>query len=347
MSPFEMNYGRVPRVVGEVSYEDVGENFKPTEGEREYVRKLRNIISSAHERARRAVTSYWASMKRRFDKSRAEMKLQPGSKVLIALTDRERAKFPVRKLAPRWSDVATVVRELSNGVTYELTRADGKKATVQISRLLPLDGTLWGKLFPSTAVPARATARRVVEEQKLSPEEEEQEEDWHFEWEEPTPIRNTSTGIRPVPLSELRAAGGAGLEPPSPMFYTVKGQVPPHERLVEPEERGPLGPAAPPVADFVKASMSAEPKFEVERLTGKRRFRRRIKYRVKWAGYADDESTWEPRSTLLEDCPDLVREYDAAVEARQATRNRKPARPRQRVFVRSVACSDVRVLSRL
>ena len=284
-------------------------------------------------------------MKKRFDKSRVEMKLQPGSKVLIALTDRERSRYPVRKLAPRWSAIATVVRELSNGVTYVIAKENGKEANVHVSRLLPLDGTLWGKLFPPTTLEAKASARRVVEEEKPaykpSAEELEPEVDWHWEWAEPTPIRKTSTGLRPVPLSEMRGMPtGVGCTPMSPGAMNKKPTASPAPKRSA-GLHGRLGPTGPPVGDFVKGTLAAEPRFEVERLTGRRKIRGKWKYRVRWTGYDESESTWEPRRVLLEDCPDMVREYDAKVKSTMGPRKGRRPSGRQ---VRSVAWSDVRVL---
>ncbi|KAE9332822.1 hypothetical protein PR003_g14329 [Phytophthora rubi] len=34
------------------------------------------------------------------------------------------------------------------------------------------------------------------------------------------------------------------------------------------------------------------------------------RYRVRWLGFPSDDDTWEPRSTLLRDVPDVVREYE-------------------------------------
>ena len=53
--------------------------------------------------------------------------------------------------------------------------------------------------------------------------------------------------------------------------------------------------------------------FTVERVLDKRISRHgRIHYLVKWVGYPDEESTWEP-SSHLDDAPDAVADYEAAV----------------------------------
>ena len=51
--------------------------------------------------------------------------------------------------------------------------------------------------------------------------------------------------------------------------------------------------------------------YEVESLLRKRNYRNQIQYLVKWKGYPDYESTWEPRWRLSEDCPLLVKKFDA------------------------------------
>ena len=143
MSPFEMNTGRVPRLPGE-------ETFVPTlqsPSAFDYARVLRNIVSAAHERARNTVEKYWNRMKVRFDKNRRTMHLSPGAYVLVLLTDAELLKYPRRKLAPRWSAPAKIVRGLSNGVTYEVVRSDGHTHSVHVTRLLPIGPALWGTGF--------------------------------------------------------------------------------------------------------------------------------------------------------------------------------------------------------
>ena len=49
--------------------------------------------------------------------------------------------------------------------------------------------------------------------------------------------------------------------------------------------------------------------YEVERILGKRIEDGRALYRVKWLGYREEESTWEPLEHL-EECKDLVLAFD-------------------------------------
>ena len=166
-SPFEMNTGRDPRLPGEV-----GAIQGPKEWE--YIRRLRNTINTIHQKARESVDKYWNSMKRRFDEGRKDVSLKPGDMVLIQLTDAQRCMYPNRKLAPRWTRPAKIVRALKNGVTYEVALEEGSM-TVHITRLLPIEGEAWGEAYPDPK------ARRT-KERKAKPEVVVEEDgDVHFE----------------------------------------------------------------------------------------------------------------------------------------------------------------------
>lgn len=51
-------------------------------------------------------------------------------------------------------------------------------------------------------------------------------------------------------------------------------------------------------------------KFIVEEIQEKKNEDGEIMYLVKWEGYDDSESTWEPRANLIKDVPGLVRNYE-------------------------------------
>ena len=51
-------------------------------------------------------------------------------------------------------------------------------------------------------------------------------------------------------------------------------------------------------------------KFVVEKILKKRKNKNRIEYLVKWKGYSSDQNTWEPRTKLIKDVPDLIKEFD-------------------------------------
>jgi hypothetical protein len=86
--------------------------------------------------------------------------------------------------------------------------------------------------------------------------------------------------------------------------------------------------APPPIVDS-----DGDPHFVVERISSHRdvgrirhtRTRGRTnssdplarQYLVKWRGYPDSESTWEPRASLRRDIPDLVREYESQLPKQQ------------------------------
>jgi len=144
LTPFELCTGRTPAIPELAQLHDQT-GLAP--GQAEYLRRLRNTLTNAYDRARKAVQAYWTRMKAQFDRNRQDVQLKPGDLVLIALTDKERSKYMVRKLSPRWSAPATVLEVLTNGVTYSLRTAQGEERTVHISHLLPVAVTLWGGSF--------------------------------------------------------------------------------------------------------------------------------------------------------------------------------------------------------
>ena len=55
--------------------------------------------------------------------------------------------------------------------------------------------------------------------------------------------------------------------------------------------------------------------WEVERIVGKKVFKDRTLYLVKWKGYAKDQNTWEPITNL--DCPELIKKFEISFKKQQ------------------------------
>jgi hypothetical protein len=53
----------------------------------------------------------------------------------------------------------------------------------------------------------------------------------------------------------------------------------------------------------------SETEYIVEKILDKKKFKNEVKYLVKWMGYAESKSTWEPVSHLMK-CMDLVEEFE-------------------------------------
>lgn len=145
LSPFELCTGRVPMIPGTARLHD---QTGLAADQVEYLSRLRNTLTNAYDRARNAVQAYWGRMKQQFDRNRKDVSLVAGDLVLICLTEKERAKFTVRKLAPRWSSPAEIVNVITNRVTYTVKTAAGETRVVHISQLLPLRASSWGPTFP-------------------------------------------------------------------------------------------------------------------------------------------------------------------------------------------------------
>jgi len=64
------------------------------------------------------------------------------------------------------------------------------------------------------------------------------------------------------------------------------------------------------IAEFEQSSG-----WEVERIVGKKVFKDRTLYLVKWKGYAKDQNTWEPITNL--NCPELIKKFEISFKKQQ------------------------------
>ncbi|MGL4807975.1 MAG: integrase catalytic domain-containing protein, partial [Giesbergeria sp.] len=94
-SPFFLQHGRVPRLWGEGE----GSGGRHPGDAAEYARRLRNVISQAHRRAKRAVDAQWKVARAR---AATNPQFQPGDYVMLQLEPRERAAWPDPTRAPRF-----------------------------------------------------------------------------------------------------------------------------------------------------------------------------------------------------------------------------------------------------
>lgn len=53
--------------------------------------------------------------------------------------------------------------------------------------------------------------------------------------------------------------------------------------------------------------------YVVNKIIGKKKRKGRIYYKVLWKGYSKKEATWEPRSQLIKEIPELIEEYERSI----------------------------------
>lgn len=73
-------------------------------------------------------------------------------------------------------------------------------------------------------------------------------------------------------------------------------------------------------------SSGSEEEYEVERIVGKRVRFGKVEYRVKWVGYPESDNTWQAVDTM--NCPDLIEEYERAMEKSMAVASKSPKPPK-------------------
>jgi hypothetical protein len=89
--------------------------------------------------------------------------------------------------------------------------------------------------------------------------------------------------------------GNVGKRHVTPVAYT-KNQL----QLVPEKE-------VPPPPSVIKGKPTT---YVVNKIVGKKKVKGKIFYEVNWLGYSDKDNTWESRSELIKDVPDIVAEYE-------------------------------------
>ncbi|KAK9761085.1 hypothetical protein K7432_014271, partial [Basidiobolus ranarum] len=72
--------------------------------------------------------------------------------------------------------------------------------------------------------------------------------------------------------------------------------------------KGPLKHSEVIIIDEEDFYDPTEPVYEVERVLGKRKYKGRVEYLLKWKGYDDDQNSWEPEGNL--DCYELIDKFN-------------------------------------
>lgn len=297
VSPFELNTGRLPRLPH--SNNDIGPSG--SNDQIKYPKRLRNVITECHDRARHTVQAYWSSIKNRYDRNRKDITLKKGDLVLVALTDQQRLKYKSRKLAPRWSRPVTVVGTLTNGVTFRVRHDDGHEEIVHGSRILPLKDPVWGDLFPEPEVEPRKTkkARAVVSPDQPEVEESDDSGDeWliRLDWKPVTSAPAPTVVIEPAGEVQPGVASQTDGTSAEPETHTQEvqttSQTSHNSQPTVTQDETPIPPGH----------------YYIDRILGQRTREGRRELLISWWGHEDQ--TWEPRSHMEEDVPNLVAEFD-------------------------------------
>lgn len=218
-SPFFLNTGRVPSFPEEGWIKDFGKDHEMDvrSGEyQDYIQGLKETIEHAKAHAQRCMENAWIAMSQKYKLDSSN--IQVGDKVLIRLNDFERNQFPIRKLAPRWSEPATVESVLTNGKTYRVKRGDST-LSVNRERLV--------KLAPKTNIsdsykPSMLKRRTEEKAGAYEPWEESEDDEWMLvsqpTRELPAPLvldthaEQTDVGQNDSRMAKSRASGSNSSE---------------------------------------------------------------------------------------------------------------------------------------
>ena len=101
-------------------------------------------------------------MAKQYNKNRRPIQLQVGDLVLVRLSEWDKAKFPCRKLAPRWSPISKIVEVHKNGKSYGVDRPGHPIETVNVTRLLPSRNGSWKNITTDHAARRRDNTMKIL-----------------------------------------------------------------------------------------------------------------------------------------------------------------------------------------
>lgn len=99
---------------------------------------------------------------------------------------------------------------------------------------------------------------------------------------------------------KIRKVEGVMINPGQPILYTVEG-IPRTAFTIEQLKE---------VDDSLQGLKPSKIKFEVEKLLKRKKIKGKVHFWVKWKNYNTNNNTWEPRTALKKDVPDMVKDFE-------------------------------------